>query len=202
MYVWRIPIGWFAALTVSLLILVAARAILWLWSEKPRRRTLAIALLAVLAIGAPFAAHATIQHTMGTNRRFAQFIRESPLHLVTPLLVLGVMLALERLCFGRFGTLWRVSRERVLFYLAMFSVVVLNFVNWCAPGWCFTFGFPLPWYRWSDAIMTFNGRTPDPFSPVFLLIDCAAFVAVASAAGYWLRRRERIRLVFSEFDRS
>lgn len=58
---------------------------------------------------------------------------------------------------------------------------VLNTTNHCAPGWCRWYGFPLPFYSWSDAIISFNSYTPSPFHPIALAVDVGVFAFVIAA---------------------
>ena len=54
---------------------------------------------------------------------------------------------------------------------------VLNTVNKCSPGWCGSYGFPVPFYSWSDAVISFNGETPQPFIPGALVFDALVVIA-------------------------
>jgi len=58
---------------------------------------------------------------------------------------------------------------------------VLNTTNHCAPGWCRWYGFPLPFYSWSDAIISFNGNTPSPFHPIALAVDLGVLAFVIAS---------------------
>ena len=53
---------------------------------------------------------------------------------------------------------------------------VFNTVNKCTPGWCASYGFPLRFYSWTDAILSFNGWSPAPFQPAALVIDVLVFL--------------------------
>jgi hypothetical protein len=59
----------------------------------------------------------------------------------------------------------------------------LNLRNWCQPGWCGRFGFPLTYRAWSDEIPDFNGKiTGGPtFSMSALSADIVIALAVALA---------------------
>lgn len=62
-----------------------------------------------------------------------------------------------------------------------------NAANLCKPGWCGTYGFPLPYSRWSDSVMTFNGQTPDTFYEMSLVFDVLVFIVVTAALVRWVR---------------
>jgi len=67
----------------------------------------------------------------------------------------------------------------------------LNLRNWCQPGWCGRFGFPLTYRTWSDSFGTFNGQPYGlpSFSWSALAINIAIALAVAWAALRWPIRR-------------
>ena len=52
----------------------------------------------------------------------------------------------------------------------------LNTANLCNPGWCGSYGFPVPFYTWSDAVMIWNGEGPDHFHELGLYADLVVFV--------------------------
>jgi hypothetical protein len=55
---------------------------------------------------------------------------------------------------------------------------VFNTLNKCSPGWCGSYGFPLPFFSWSDAVVTFNDQTsPEPFSSIAFAIDVAVLIS-------------------------
>jgi hypothetical protein len=62
----------------------------------------------------------------------------------------------------------------------------LNLRNWCQPGWCGRFGFPLTYRTWSDQLVDLNGRLigGPTFSQAALAVDIlVALAAVACVAG-------------------
>ncbi len=78
--------------------------------------------------------------------------------------------------------------------VALTTVVVvmlaaLNAVNLCAPGWCAWYGFPLHYYSWSDAMVTFNGVCSG--CPAFHPLAVAGNVVFAAVVGFIVFRRER-----------
>ena len=56
---------------------------------------------------------------------------------------------------------------------------VFNTANWCRPGWCGRYGFPLAYYSWSDAVIIWNGVSPEPFHSLGAVIDFSCFLAGA-----------------------
>jgi hypothetical protein len=55
----------------------------------------------------------------------------------------------------------------------------MNTANFCNPGWCGRYGFPFPYYSWSDAIVVWNGEWPDHFHATSLVLNGLVFLAVA-----------------------
>jgi hypothetical protein len=53
--------------------------------------------------------------------------------------------------------LFRTIEWRFSMVLFVTTFAALNLVNWCNPGWCGSFGFPLRYAWWSDSIMIMNG---------------------------------------------
>ncbi|HYI10483.1 MAG TPA: hypothetical protein VEK57_15590 [Thermoanaerobaculia bacterium] len=95
---------------------------------------------------------------------------------------------------------WLVSRRAVRFLphrmrptalaaVTLSILAALNAVNLCAPGWCGWYGLPFPYYSWSDAMMTFNGRCSG--CPASHPLGVAANVAFAAVLCVTLFRRER-----------
>lgn len=66
-----------------------------------------------------------------------------------------------------------------------------NVLNLGAPGWCEIYGFPIPYKRWSDAQVIFNGLNLgiQPFTPLFAVADgLIAITAVVFAFRIGSRR--------------
>ena len=55
----------------------------------------------------------------------------------------------------------------------------LNLRNWCQPGWCGRFGFPLTYRTWSDQIAELNGNVTG--GPTFSISALLANVVIALA---------------------
>ena len=83
---------------------------------------------------------------------------------------------------------WLVQRKRssivtrtttALWAWSAFSGVA-NTANSCNPGWCGRYGFPIPYYSWSDAVIVINGESPRTFHPAGLVVDVVLFLIVAT----------------------
>ena len=74
-------------------------------------------------------------------------------------------------------------RSIVLLVIAALVLAALNSVNLCTPGWCAWYGFPLPYYTWSDAMLELNGaRSGYPTRHVLaVLLDIAVVVFICTA---------------------
>lgn len=73
--------------------------------------------------------------------------------------------------------------------VTMLVLAALNAVNLCAPGWCGAYGFPFPYYSWSDARPIINGVCLG--CPRLNPLAAVADVAFALVLCAFLYRRER-----------
>jgi hypothetical protein len=73
----------------------------------------------------------------------------------------------------------RLSRALVVTYAWAGFFGAVNIFNGCAPGWCGRYGFPFPYYEWSDATLSFNGLITDPFRSQAVVQNAVVFLAVA-----------------------
>lgn len=80
-------------------------------------------------------------------------------------------------------------RPTALTAVTALVLAALNAVNLCAPGWCGAYGFPFPYYSWSDAIATINGVCIG--CPTSTPLAAVADVALALVLCAFLYRRER-----------
>lgn len=81
---------------------------------------------------------------------------------------------------------WRPAALTVVTILVL---AVLNAVNLCAPGWCGAYGFPFPYYFWSDAIPIINDVCLG--CPTLKPLAAVADAACALVLCAFLYRRER-----------
>lgn len=192
MYIWRIPGFILAAEITTIVLLVCVRAIL-AWVGRGRGRA-AKGVAAIVA--ATLASPLLVQAIVDVPRRLwpevpsAYFVVPWQAS-VAPAIATAIFLSAEAVLFGRS---WRWTYERLLFHGVLGVSAALNFVNWCSPGWCETFGFPLPWHAVSDAVATINGWTPPTFFPFMLWLDAAVLCTILLLAGRFLRKKEVARL--------
>ena len=83
------------------------------------------------------------------------------------------------------------QRPMVLTVITLLVVAALNAVNLCAPGWCTWYGFPVHYYSWSDAMITFNGVCSG--CPAFHPVGAIVNVAFATTVCVFIFRHERRR---------
>jgi hypothetical protein len=126
--------------------------------------------------------------TRATAWQIAQSLEISVVHVdpglvgyLTPTVFAGFAFAVGRRMLNEAWT----GRPALLFYAWLLGFTAANVVNRCNPGWCATVGFPLVWYSWSDALVTFGNERFDywldvlgkVFGPV---VNLLTFVVVAS----------------------
>jgi hypothetical protein len=75
------------------------------------------------------------------------------------------------------------GRARFAFWTTAFVLTAVNLANWCSPGWCERFGFPVPYRWWSDAIIVMNGvNLSAGESSLAVIVDAVAVGAAALLA--------------------
>lgn len=179
--IWRIPTT-LAVMAVAAIALFAGAVGLALIGRRcSRARVAAIAVvgggLVALSVFAIRATAARVADTLGVS---AVFVDPGPPGYAAPVLFAGFLLATASRMLDRTWT----GLPAALFYAWAVVFTALNIVNYCSPGWCETIGFPLPWSRWSDAILTFNDEPVSRGQMLAVaiastLVNLAAFVFVA-----------------------
>jgi hypothetical protein len=66
----------------------------------------------------------------------------------------------------------------------------LNTANFCNPGWCGRYGFPFPYFTWSDAMITWNDKPPDNLNEGSLVLNILVFFGVTALIYRHLSRGE------------
>jgi hypothetical protein len=117
---------------------------------------------------------------------------EDLLRLVLVPLAYALGLVLIHLALRKTGLASRASRNgRALKASAVAALFFLfiNTVNLCSPGYCKSYGFPLPYQAWSDAQASLNGVNLGikPFTPSALLIDVVFAALVVLGVFLWFR---------------
>ena len=157
----------FATVVISAVALAAMRVIAA--SRSREVQGAAMVLVAGAFLGLPFAIETLV--AIGLNQPHQSFYE-----LRLPYLLLPMAAALF--------LAWRFqSREpnlelrRALILWAWCGLFGgFNTHNACSPGYCGSYGFPIPFYTWSDSGMI--GKSLQPFSPAALVIDTVVFLAV------------------------
>jgi hypothetical protein len=155
--------------------LTAVAVVAMIVAAKRARMAITI-VVALLFVVAPFG----VEHLTATllhERRFLWF--DLPL---LPLAIPGAAAAFAA---------WAIQRRRpfpgsansvaIWTWCAIWGAA--NTWNACNPGWCGRYGFPFPFYSWSDAFITFDGVRPQPFHPMLLVLDIVVLVAGAYSFG-------------------
>jgi hypothetical protein len=84
---------------------------------------------------------------------------------------------------------WRLTRRSDLSATMTRAIAVwawagffgaMNTANFCNPGWCGRYGFPFPYFTWSDAMIIWNGQPPDNLHEVSLVLNILVFFAVTA----------------------
>lgn len=115
------------------------------------------------------------------------YIHPSVVTLWSPGFVAAILLGLAHRLFPCVAVPVRVCiRYRAAFYAAAAAFGVLNVTNWCSPGWCERFGFPLPYAWWSDAVVIINGTNLTAGASIAAF---AANLAAFAVAVYAMSRR-------------
>ncbi len=72
----------------------------------------------------------------------------------------------------------RFFRKRDRLYLFCFGFPLANSIWGGNPNWYGRIGFPFSWYQFSDGIISFDGFTPSPWTPLAGIADGIIFLAI------------------------
>ena len=175
MNVWRFPIEAVAVLvtTAALLVVAALVGIARSTVSNNVAKGIFSALLVVAALCSPGLVDYLIRR-LNTDPRL--FIDQGYLVNWAPAILIAVLLLLARVAFPSSASRALTRRWRWTFIVIAFFVLAINFINWCSPGWCATYGLPLPYFSWSDVFI--DGRQPSPFHPILLALDLLVYGAI------------------------
>jgi hypothetical protein len=81
-------------------------------------------------------------------------------------------------------------RYRFCFVVLALGFAMLNCINWCAPGWCGRFGFPLTYSWFSDGVLVVNGESVSVGWSSGALASNIIIAAVAAAGSAAVYRRQ------------
>lgn len=188
MYVWRFPLFGFAAiisLAVTLLWSGAALHVRTHFTNLVARAVLlCVAIVGVLL--SPLTVHVLTEPRLKVLAHMGTYVDPSPVVFWSPAVAAVTILAIAHLLFPRRAggepSMWRVA-----FCVVVLLFITFNLVNWCAPGWCERFGFPLPYSWWSDAIVMLNGQNITAGfhgGAIAINIACLSIVAAVLARLY------------------
>lgn len=189
MYVWRLPLVSFAVLATTVVLVIVLS---WLFAAR-RRTASAVArgvlsgcgILAVLA--SPFLMYAITEVELRRLMRLGVFGHYGVPVFLAPAAAAIALLLLSRTLFPLPSP--AAAKWRAMFWAVSFLFALLNLLNWCSPGWCERFGFPIPYSWWSDSI---GGIDQDHLtagtSALALILNAATFLATVSVMGASFRR--------------
>jgi hypothetical protein len=188
MYVWRLPLFSFAALSSTAIVVCALAAVLAIRRRiaAPVLRGIVSSVAVVMLLGSPALTEALIRWPVAGAIQGGMYIDPSPLILWLPAIGAVFLLVAARLLFPAAATSGVALKYRCWFVALVLGFVLLNCANWCSPGWCERFGFPLAYSWWSDGMVILDGKNWSAgFSSAAIVLDVliagAASLAVAGS---------------------
>ena len=195
MYVWRIPVLLFAPLVTATLLVAICAGILALRRSLSTRlgKAIMLALISIALLTSPAVVWAIIESSAERAPEMMRtYIDPSAATLWSASSVAVILLGVAHRLFPCVSVPVAVCvRYRASFFSAAFAFAVLNVTNWCNPGWCERFGFPLPYSWWSDAIIIINGRNLTAGTSIAAFVanlDALASVVYAMSRSYQRHR--------------
>lgn len=184
MYVWRVPLFLLAVLASTALSVTALAIAL-------SYRARVLALIAPLA--GPLLTYPLVHWLVATATRHGRY-DDPPASMlwiapVAAVLLVAMAIALFPHRQGRIALQYRFC-----FTVLALGFALLNCINWCAPGWCGRFGFPLTYSWFSDGILIMNGENLSAGSSSAALAINVIIAAVAAAGSAAVYRRRNSRL--------
>lgn len=182
MYIWRFPLFAFSDVVTTAALLLVLSSVLEIRGRvrKVAIRGLFLALAVTAVALSPLLVHVIMEPALREHAAHGLYIDPSPFAYSLPAAVAVTVLFLSSLLFPSSASWRNVRAWRAAFAATSLTFLALNLANWCSPGWCERFGFPLPYAWWSDAQLVFNGtQFGSGFSLVILLMDLATFLGLA-----------------------
>ena len=176
--IWRVP-TLFGVMACSSLLLFAAGALASHYAPGAITRAAGIQLL--LAISTAFAIRTTASGIARALDISVSYVDPGPLGYIVPVAFAAFAFVVGKRLLKGTWTGWRA----LLFYGWLVVFTAANVINWCAPGWCATIGFPFPWHIWSDSILTVEDNRFAEFvgtfgSVIAAVLDLLTFIGVSS----------------------
>lgn len=195
MYVWRIPVLLFSPLiTTALLLGVCAALLAWRHSVRSgHAKGILLALTIVALASSPIAVTGFINGFAARGSGIMRtYIHPATSTLWLPAVAAPAMLLLAHRLFPYDGMMPKVCvRYRLAFFSTALVFALLNVVNWCSPGWCERYGFPLPYWSWSDSIVIVNGENLTADVSVVALVANVLLLALVGYAMFNTYERRR-----------
>jgi hypothetical protein len=190
----RLSLSSFVILATTLVLVVVISGALAL---RRRARTEAVrglfsAVVVVSVLGGPVLANAIHEPFLRKAARSGIYIDPGPHLYFAPLLLAVFLLISARVLFPIRGDKRAAGAYRFCFQALMLGFLLLNMANWCQPGWCGRYGFPIAYEWWSDAMIIVNGvNLSAGFSKTALVVDISVIIATAVALAITYRRKHR-----------
>lgn len=108
--------------------------------------------MVVALLAAPAAVHWLTRRSLAAWAEHGVWIDPPRYFFWVPTIAAVTILWLAWVLFPAVHRSRRVLRYRSAFVALLLGFALLNLANWCAPGWCERFGFPLP-YEWSSDVV-------------------------------------------------
>lgn len=157
MHIWRLPLVNLAALLAFATVAIAWEVVAWLRqnARSDIARAFIVAAGIVVALLSPFIVHIVVEPELRDLAARGVFVHYGRVFYIGPAVIAALLFAVSRRTIpsGAPGA----SLARMAFWSTATILATVNLANWCSPGWCERFGFPLPFSWWSDAIMVMNG---------------------------------------------
>lgn len=157
MHIWRLPLVHLAALLAFVTVAVAWETVAWLRrnAKIDIARGLVVGAATVVAVLSPLIVHVVVEPELRDLAGRGVYVHYGSAFYIGPAVVAAVLFVLSRRSIpsGAPGA----GLARTAFWLTAAILATVNLANWCSPGWCERFGFPLPYSWWSDAIVVMNG---------------------------------------------
>lgn len=153
MHVWRLPLVNLAALLAFAVVAIAWEVVARLRqnARSDIARGLVVAGGIGVALSSPLIVQIMVEPELRDLAARGVYLHYGRVFYIGPAVVATLLFVLSRRWIPSGATLARTA-----FWLTAGILATVNLTNWCSPGWCERFGFPLPYSWWSDANIVMN----------------------------------------------
>jgi hypothetical protein len=189
-YVWRLPFVFVAILTTTIPLVIVVSVLLRVRTQIRNTigRAVVTSSMVVSLAASPALVYAITEVELRPLVRAGVYVHHGAYVFLAPAVLTIVLVTASNLLFPRrpsvSATKWRFG-----FWILCFAFGILNFANWCSPGWCERFGFPFSYHWWSDALLVINGENVTAGSSSAAIAGNLALLLIALAVLGHLYRR-------------